>query len=61
MHHPIVITVTAFPSRIRRLVARHQRIDNLIRAYPSCPRQVSREVDRLLVEVEAEIRYFLDQ
>ena len=55
------MTVTAFPSRICRLVARHQRIDNLIRAYPSCPRQVSREVDRLLVEVEAEIRYFLDQ
>ena len=51
---------TAAPSRILRLVERHQQIDRLISSNPACPRQVSQEVDRLMVEAESETRYFLD-
>ena len=47
-------------SRIWQLVERHKRIDSLIHSFPSCPRLVSREVDRLMVEAETETRYFLD-
>lgn len=53
--------LTASPSRILRLLERHQRIDNLVRSFPTCPRWASRQVDQLMVEAEAETRYFLEQ
>lgn len=53
--------LTASPSRILHLVERHQRIDTLIRSFPTCPRWASRKVDQLMVEAETETRYFLEQ
>ena len=55
------MNATAQPSRISQLVERHKQIDHLIRTCPTCSRDVSREVDRLMLEAESETRYFLEQ
>ena len=56
----LISTTTTRPSRICQLVDNHKEIDRLIRRYPSCPRHISRLVDRLLVEAEAIRDYYLN-
>ena len=54
-------TPTAAPSRIRRLVDNHKEIDRLISMYPSCPRPISYQVDRLLVGAETIAHFYLNR
>jgi hypothetical protein len=54
-------TATQQRSRICQLVENHKAIDRLIRSYPSCPRHISCQVDRLLTEAEAISDYYLSQ
>lgn len=46
-------------SRICRLFDCHREIDALIRANPDCPRNVSQQVDRLLLEAESIRAFYL--
>lgn len=48
-------------SRICQLIENHKEIDQLICQHPSCPRSVSRHVDRLLFEAEAIRDFYLNR
>lgn len=53
------MNATATPSRICRLVANRKEIDRLISMHPSCPRPISYQVDRLLVDAESIADFYL--
>jgi len=54
-------TATQQRSRICQLVENHKAIDRLIRSFPSCPRHISYQVDRLLTEAEDTRDYYLNR
>ena len=54
-------TATVQPSLICQLVDNHKEIDRLISMYPSCPRPISYQVDRLLVGAESIAHFYLNR
>ena len=55
----LMSTATVQPSLICQLVDNHKEIDRLISMYPSCPRPISYQVDRLLVGAETIAHFYL--